>query len=398
MKVLVTTHAQMFRTPDGKVWSNSVYGYKFFKRYLDVFERIRVISRIKEISYEDIDNKILASGPGIEFYDLHFYRGPWEYAKKYLFMRKKIKRAMDNCDCAILRIPDQLSFELFNVIKKTNKPCAVEVVAHSWDFYAPGNIKTILRPFLRFSWDINQKRLCKKALGVSYVTEKYIQKRYPSNIFFEDDSRFETFYTSADIDSAFFYRPRLKDSFQKKILNLIHVSGINNHAKGHDELIKVMLKLKTVEDRFRLTFVGDGILLNHFRNLVNSLGLNDKVEFIGYIAEPQKLASILKRADIFVFPSTTEGLPRVLLEAMATGLPCIATNVGGISEVLSSESLVKPKDEKDLLNKIIDFSSDIKLLEKESKNNYLKIVDMFLPETIQKKRFGFYSQLKKCSS
>ena len=340
MKVFVTTHAQMFQTPDGKVWTNSVYGYDFFKRYLDVFENVRLVTRMKRITYEDLGNRVLVSGPRLEFFALPFYHGPWQYARKYTSIKRALEQAIESCDCAVLRIPDQLAFQIFNKVKRANIPCAVEVVAHSWDLYAPGTIKTVLRPLLRVLWDFNQRKLCKQANGVAYVTEKYIQKRYPSGIKTMDSERFETFYTSADLNPVYFSEPRTKESFDKDILNFVHVSGINNNAKGHCELLNVMADLKKHGIKHRLTFIGGGTLLNKFKEMSAELKLNDQVEFIGHLSNPSEIAEKLKASDLFILPTMTEGLPRVILEAMASGLPCIATDVGGIPELISERALV----------------------------------------------------------
>lgn len=394
MKVLVTTHAQMLQTPDGKVWTNSVYGYDFFKRYLDVFENVRLVTRMKKISYEDLGSRVLVSGPRLEFFSLPFYHGPWQYAKKYFRIRKLLEQAIESCDCAVLRIPDQLAFQIFNKVKRTNIPCAVEVVAHSWDLYAPGTINTALRPILRVIWDFNQKKLCKEAEGVSYVTEKYIQKRYPSGINKGNISRFETFYTSADLNPTFFGKPRKKESFDKNSLKLVHVSGINNMAKGHYELLRVMLKLNELGIKHQLTFIGGGTLLKKFEELSFDLGLNRQVKFTGNLSNPAEIAEILKKSDLFIFPTKTEGLPRVLLEAMASGLPCISYDVGGISELLSQNALVKNSNTETLLTKIVKMADNIEMLEMESYANYTKILNEYSPHNINKKRKEFYQNLK----
>ncbi|NBK97813.1 MAG: glycosyltransferase [Erysipelotrichia bacterium] len=393
MKVLVTTHAQMFRTPDGKVWTDSVYGYNFFNRYLQVFDEVRVVTRMKDIEFSDMGKKIRVDGDRLEFYSLPFYHGPWEYASKLIKIQKSLLSAIDGCDCAILRIPDQVAFQLFNKIKKEKVPCVVEVVAHSWDLYAPGTINTILRPFLRILWDFLQKKVCSTADGVAYVTEKYIQRRYPSNIK-KNDKRFETFYTSADLNNAFFYQPRTKASYDKNVINLVHVSGINNSAKGHYELLKAISIIDEGKKKYKLTFVGGGTMLNYYRDLSEKLGLSKKVKFVGHVSKSQDIASILKCADIFVLPTMTEGLPRVILEAMATGLPCIASDVGGIPELLSEQCLIKANSISSLVSKITYMGNNVDLLIAESNKNFQKAAREFSPDVVQSKRNDFYKKLK----
>jgi L-malate glycosyltransferase len=394
MKVLVTTHAQMFRTPDGFVWTNSVYGYDFFQRYLDVFDEVRLVTRMKDIRYNEIGNRIRVDGEGIEFFSLPFYRGPWEYITKLKKIQASFDKAISGCDCAILRIPDQMSFQLFSKIKKSKIPCAIEVVAHSWELFSPGTIKTVVRPFLRILWDLLQKRTCKTADGVSYVTEEYIQKRYPSNIATNNHERFETFYTSANLSECFFNGPRDASSFNKDIHTLVHISGINNSAKGHSELLHALAALKEKGKLYRMIFVGGGTLLDYYKELSSKLDLTEEVTFYGHIPNVENIAKILKESDIFVFPTMTEGLPRVVLEAMASGLPCIATKVGGIPELLSEHGLVEPNNIEMLEKKILELSDKIEVLQEESFVNFSKVSNNYHPRIVQEKRKDFYNKLR----
>lgn len=394
MKVLVTTHSQMFITPDGAVWTNSVYDYEFFKRYLEVFDTVRLVTRMKKITYDDIGNKLRVDGKGMEFFPLPFYHGPWEYFAKSKAIKLSFSRAILGCDCAILRIPDQVSFQLFSELKKKEIPCAVEVVAHPWDLFSPGTHKTILRPFLRLIWDLLQKKICKKADGVAYVTKNYIQQRYPSNVKVNDKDRFETNYTSANLDNCFFYKPREAKSFKKEVLTLIHVSGINNAAKGHYELLQAIASIKKKGKIFKVIFVGGGTMLNYYKNLSSKLNLSEEVTFLGHISNTKEIANLLKESDLFVFPTKTEGLPRVILEAMAAGLPCISTKVGGIPELISEYCLVTPNNINELEKKLIEITENIDLLEEESLKNYTKVRDEFNSISVQQRRREFYNKLK----
>jgi len=396
MKVLVKTHAQMFSTPDGSVWTNSVYDYSFFKRYLAVFSEVRVVTRMKEIGPDEVGNKIRVDGEGLEFYSLPFYRGPWQFLLKSIKTQSNLSHAVNGCHCAILRIPDQVSFQIFNKLQKANIPCAVEVVAHSWDLYAPGTINTILRPLLRILWDYLQKKACRNADGVAYVTDAYIQKRYPAKIDSDDGRRFQTCYTSADLDSRFFYRPRTIDDFSTEPFLAVHVSNINDNAKGHFELLHAVYELKKRSICLKVIFVGGGTLLDYFRGLSGELGLPDQVTFCGNISNMEDVIRILREADIFIFPSMSEGLPRVILEAMAAGLPCIASNVGGTPELLSERSLIRPNHVDDLCDKILEFIQDKELLVEESTHNFTN-AQGFSSQAIQFKRNEFYYKLMNCA-
>ncbi len=83
------------------------------------------------------------------------------------------------------------------------------------------------------------------------------------------------------------------------------------------------------------------------RTWVEANGLTDRVVFAGWVDGDEKL-SALSRADIFVLPSHTEGLPNAMLEAMAAGLPVVASRVGGVPEIVHERVtgyLADPGDE-----------------------------------------------------
>jgi glycosyltransferase involved in cell wall biosynthesis len=83
-------------------------------------------------------------------------------------------------------------------------------------------------------------------------------------------------------------------------------------------------------------FAGDGRLESRLKQQAVRLGCLDAITFAGLRND---IPQVLRAFDCFVFPSIAEGLPGALLEAMAASLPCIASAVGGIPEVLNDEKL-----------------------------------------------------------
>ena len=83
-------------------------------------------------------------------------------------------------------------------------------------------------------------------------------------------------------------------------------------------------------------------------------GLEKYVKFIGF----QDSTKWYPEFDIFILPSLSEGFPLTILEALSSGIPCLATNVGGIPEILNDEFLVEKWDYKNLANKIIELLKD----------------------------------------
>ena len=107
----------------------------------------------------------------------------------------------------------------------------------------------------------------------------------------------------------------------------------HSQSKGVYELINAFVKLNLRYSDLHLIFVGNGLEYSSINNIVSSNGLNKKVHLVGN--QPQcEVPHWLSTADIFVLPTYYEGLPNVILEAMACSLPVIATRVGGIPEVI----------------------------------------------------------------
>ena len=79
----------------------------------------------------------------------------------------------------------------------------------------------------------------------------------------------------------------------------------------------------------RLTWIGDGKYRAKMEKLAEELQVQDRIVFQGQLSAPAEVRAVLDTADLFVLASRTEGLPRSLIEAMARGLPCIASSVGG---------------------------------------------------------------------
>jgi glycosyltransferase involved in cell wall biosynthesis len=129
-----------------------------------------------------------------------------------------------------------------------------------------------------------------------------------------------------------------------------------------------------------LTFVGDGPDEGALRQLVSTLGLDDRVRFAGFQADP---GPFLREADAFLLPSDQEGFSNSLLEAMAAGLPVIATAVGGNAEALGEGDgglIVPPSDPAAMARAIEVFAADRAKLPARGLENRDRIKERFTLE------------------
>lgn len=118
--------------------------------------------------------------------------------------------------------------------------------------------------------------------------------------------------------------------------------GRLNAEKGHEILIKAARHLSVNRANFRVVIIGDGPERKNLEVLISTLCMNQYINIIGFRTD---VPMLLRMLDVFVLPSYTEGLSNALLEAMASGLPCVATNVGGNPELIGDGVgvLVPPK-------------------------------------------------------
>lgn len=393
MKVLVVVDGHLVRTPDGKVWSARIYNYAFFARYLSVFEEVRVAIRIQDIE-DNTEYPNLCSGEHVEFMAIEEFKGPKEYAQKYFKIKQGIIKYFEGCDCAIFRIPSTVGYQFWKAYRKTGLPYSIEVVVDPWDFAAPGTLKTPLRPLIRRIWTSDLRKACLQANGVSYVTKYALQERYPSyaRLHGESAEHFEEYYSSVNIPDDYLTEPRVR--VNEGIIKIIHVTNyIGNHVKGHQELIQALaIVCQKTQKKLEVEFVGEGPLIDEFADLAKAKGVGDKVRFIGKLSTSEAVRDALKNADLFVFPSHAEGLPRVVIEAMAVGLPCISTRVNGIPELLDDHWLTNPGEVKLLAEKILELIENTDQMLEESRHN-IEVARNYTEPILQNRRKSFYSKL-----
>ena len=202
------------------------------------------------------------------------------------------------------------------------------------------------------------------------LSEKYIEKGIG------EKENYHTVYSGVELQK--FYEVRKKNEYQKKQRDLKIISGdfvIGNVAsletrKGHKFLIDAFKK--AVEKRkdcpLKLLIVGEGNKRKNLESYVRELNLESKVIFSGYREDVEELMAMM---DIFVLTSLREGLPRVLVQATAVGIPSIAFNVDGVPEIIEDNYngfLVKTGDVKQLTKRIIQYIDHKELLVLHGKN------------------------------
>jgi len=169
--------------------------------------------------------------------------------------------------------------------------------------------------------------------------------------------RIEVVHNGVDLDR---YRPS-NDESSRDVLPLV-IGSVTRlvPVKNHELLIRAFRRVRARmrEAAVRLVVVGDGPLREKLESLASELGLDGAVEFWGFRRD---IPALLRTFDLFVLSSSSEGHPLVVLEAMASGLPVVATDVGGIREVVRdgvNGRIVPPGDVEAMAEALADLISD----------------------------------------
>ena len=371
---------------DDRYYAGNQERFDFFERYLRVFDNLRIVLRCEEEELKK-GRVPLDQDPRIEFVPVPMFHGPKDYAKKYFAVGKALRNVTDGCDAAVLRLPSTVAMRIGKQVSSKGLPYACEVVFDAEDGWRGTTGVT------RLAWkriDKQMRSMCAMADGVSCVTEHYLQQHYFPN----RPDAFTEHYSSLALDKLFYGAaksfPHHKPFVIAHTANQVEYDG----RKGHVEIIRSLKLLKDRGVNVKARFAGKDYFggVGKLQELAQKLGVSDRVEFLGFISRDE-LNQFLSESDIYVMPTKAEGLPRVIIEAMAKGLPCITTPVSGNPELVSNHFLVDYYDIRILADRIEELTEDASLYEQTSQENFDRSLE-YEASILQARRDAFYSNLK----
>ena len=175
--------------------------------------------------------------------------------------------------------------------------------------------------------------------------------------------------------------PNLRSRSPSDTPPLWHIVSVGRLTaeKGHQYLIEALYLLNTKFNRqnFTATILGDGALRADLGQLANRYHLSDRIQMPGFCDD---IFSMLSTAHLFVLPSLHESSPNALIEAMGVGLPCIASDVGGVLDLIDHQEnglLIPPRASGALAEAINDLLTNQELAVYLGRNARRKIEEMF---------------------
>jgi len=212
--------------------------------------------------------------------------------------------------------------------------------------------------------------------------------------------RLVTIYNGIDTERFRSLDPKEADAFRHEFqidqdAPLIGIIARFHREKGHSILIDASPGILDRFPKAKILLVGEGDTRAAIEEEVHTLGLSDSIMFAGI---RQDIPRVLSALDLFVLPSLWEGMPIVILEAMAAGLPVVATRVGGIPEVVEdgvTGLLVPPRDPEALAEAIIALLQDRKRAEAMGRAGRKRVEKHFSAERMVHQTEALYEELIK---
>ncbi|WP_275089568.1 glycosyltransferase [Microbacterium sp. K41] len=319
--------------------------------FLEAFDRVEIYTRVDESVIDD--EGYLLDDERISVFPLPYYDG-W---RSYFLRARRINRAID---AAIvddryaygLWAPNQLVSHVARRTKARDAELLIRLIGDPEDVLTaivPRPVGPVLAKLVRRS----TAAAVRKATAVVYVTLRTLQAKYPASPGADVLAR-----TNLRLEQAVF-------DIEKKDytaflaggpVSVIAVGSQQQNYKGHDLLIDAIAALRREGRDVTLTLVGQGALHETLKAHAERVGL--PVAFIPRAGSTADVARLIATHDILVMPSRTEGMPKVLLEAMSVGVLAVGASVGGIIEVLDPRFRFVPDDGAAVADRLRSFLDD----------------------------------------
>ncbi len=255
------------------------------------------------------------------------------------------------------------------------------IVTEHWSRYLP-IVDTYHGAFRKFI----TKHIVKNASAVTTVTENLKQSML------SHDLKNNNYMIIPNVVDTYFFKidQQNKRSNNKQI---VHISCFEDRSKNISGILRVIKRLSDKRNDFEIRLIGEGIDLEKLKKYASELKIKDRHAFFDGLLEDGDLVNSINESDFMVMFSNYENMPVVINESFSCGVPVIATNVGGISEVVNDKNgiLIEKGNEDQLLETINYFLDHYQYFDK---NKIRKTaIKKFSKEVVGKKFFSLYKKV-----
>jgi phosphatidyl-myo-inositol dimannoside synthase len=396
-RLLVVSETRFVRAVDGSIHApNGVDGYAFWTRYLDAFDAVTVAARTRPGIVGS--TATIVDGPGVRVAALPDYVGPWGFWQMRSRLRGALRNAVARADALCVRAPGPIATMAWSCAG--GRPVGVEVVGDPLDALAPGAVRSLVRPAARLLMARQLRMLCRDATAVAYVTSGALQRRYPTR-------GWSTVYSSIDLGEEAF---ATDEQLRRRLVRagapgrgtaddpwrLCFVGSLAQRYKGLDVLLDALGQVRAAGVAVELSVAGEGRHRAELEAQARAAELT--VHFVGQQPAGAGVRALLDACDAFVLPSRSEGLPRVLIEAMARGVPCLGTRVGGVPELLDAPDMVVPGDVDALAGAVLALLRRGPLAMGHDGRRHREVARAYARERLEPRRRALYGMLRDACS
>lgn len=338
-RVTLVSEARLGTTPQGAVAAvDSASGAAAWIRY------VRRIPGFTLAARTDLRlSTATASLAGVPVDPICYYKGVRSFFSLFPRVFLDLSAIVRRSDVLIVRLPGPLGFVAFALGRMMRRPVFAEVVGDPGTVlrtHTSGSLRLLARPA-----EVAMRFCVNRASGTRFVTTNTLQSLYPPK---------------AGVPSFAMSNVQLSDEDYSEDLvfpsgtgwRLTAIGSQETDYKGHDTALYALKILADAGYTCRLLLVGQGLLHESLQTLASTLGIAGQVEFRQRYETKGELRDILESTDIFLHPSRSEGLPRVVIEAMARARPVVGSCVGGLPELISPPFLVEPSNPEELADRV----------------------------------------------
>lgn len=300
--------------------------------------------------------------------------------KNRRFTNKTIEKLVIKNDIIIIRLPSDSGYTAIRYCNKHSKQFFIEIVGCPWDSLWNYNLKgKILAPFNYYKL----KSIALNSQYVLYVTNKFLQERYPSKGNNIGCSDVKLNSLDNNVLTKRLNKIELMEDMNTLILGTI--AAVDVKYKGQSYVIRAIAKLKKEGINIKYILAGGGDN-TYLKSVAKDNGVLEEINFIGSLPHEQ-VFKLLDSIDIYIQPSKLEGLSRSLVEAMSRGCPSIGANAGGTPELLNNDFIFRKGNVSDICEILKKLNTS--LLIREAKRNFNKAKE-FDVNLLDLKRNDFY--------
>ena len=361
MKLCIFTEDNTYYTNNGFYSNNPLsYMYTHLRNYFDEIIVSSPSIRVDTIGESQLIKDIkLAPRPYYGGSVSSFFKSIHKIAIPTI---RNIYTCINSADLIMIRIPSPIAIISWIFSRIQNKPYFVYIAgdvvkaASHGDKYNKITERVIAKAASKY-FRVLEKIVCYNTLSFAVGSDLYKE--------FNKVSKKCVMIIPSTITTEIITRKRLDAT--KKEWSVLYVGRLVP-VKGIMYLLQAIsiLERRNKKNKITLHLAGDGYARSKLEKMADTLKISHMVKFHGRIPFGENMWNMYKRADLFVLPSLSEGIPKVILEAMAFGLPVIATNVGGIPDVVKHKKtglLVEPRSPEQLAQAIEEIIENKELRE-----------------------------------